>query len=143
MSEGYDGPQWQLYRFDKLYPYRYHRNLPEWMKKHICMCQKNGGFDFEGKGRYYPTCAVCKKLKIYLVHKCSGCGEIFLKCFRHTNYCPAPRCVLCWDCVQKSEPCTIDFHERKVPWDREVSPPLYKAPRKFTKEELDNFDIFA
>lgn len=142
MSEGYTGPRWQLYKYQELYDYRYYRNIPEWMKSHICLCKEFVAFDLR-TGKKYPTCKECGGMMHYLIHRCTSCETIFLKCFLHPDYCPSPSCVKCWDCVQTSGPCTIDFHQRPRPWDSEVSPPMFKSPRKFTKEELDNFDIFA
>lgn len=138
MSEGYTGPRWQLYRFDKLYPYRYHTNIPERIKGQVCLCRNWEGFDLKTeKGKRFPSCKNCGRLMHYLIHKCTKCGDVFIKNFKHVDFCPLdPQCWVCLNDLMDDR-CK---HLKERLFDSYTREPLVKV-RKFTAEELSDLDL--
>lgn len=58
-------------------------------------------------------CSLCDKPRYWLLHKCTSCGEIFLKDFRHPAECYNNKCIQksCYDCLEKNHPedrCSCD-----------------------------------
>ena len=70
-------PKWQLYRFDKHFPYRYHSNIPFRIKGQICFCKEWAGFNLDPnrKSFAFPVCKICDKLMHYTIFQCIGCVQ--------------------------------------------------------------------
>lgn len=130
-------PKWQLYRFDKHFPYRYHSNIPFRIKGQICFCKEWAGFNLDPnrKSFAFPVCKICDKLMHYTIFQCIGCGEVFVKNFKHTAFCPLD--PQCWDCLQDPYVCR---HIVERSFDNYTQEPLVKT-RKISAEELANLDI--
>lgn len=89
-------------------------------------------------------CTVCDGLWYTNLHRCVLCDDLFIRDFFDPKFClffPT-----CWSCLPK------------LPWAycvnhtptgvvaqlfKKTKPPIGKNPKKFTQEELDDFDIFS
>lgn len=86
-------------------------------------------------------CLICRGLYYSNLYRCIFCDDIFIRDFYSPKFCMfLPNC---YDCLPRLPWAFCPAHTRQgFPSSLKEIPPLGLNPKKYSKEELDSFDIF-
>lgn len=117
--------------------YRLTKLVPTKFQSRVCMCEEYHGVSSRYRRMNY--CAKCQKPYRWYLRRCVGCKEWYIKDFRiWAKECP--RHSKCWDCIQGNRCECLQAVDEPRPGDFS---PLGLNPKRFTSEELAEFDPLA
>ena len=129
-------------RVDVKYSRPEFRELPHRLQQLVCNCGNYSAMACKYKDGP-PMCGNCNKVVPWFVKKCVDCDTYFIQDFRHPKFCGFY--PTCWEhtLTQDWDYCVT---HRSYLWDTgywETVEPVGLNPKIISKEQLENFDIFA
>lgn len=133
--------QAHLYALHPQFSFRFHKNIPFWIREKICHCEffNYGGIKKDPYNQIH-RCDTCGKYNVYLLFKCVDCEEHFIKDFRHPRFCTFEH-FRCWDCLnvylELDELC-CDRVRWYIDNRKAIVPPVGISVRRLSEQEMND-----